>query len=564
MTIRKRGKQFLYRILALSFLLCLWVTVPVIAATPVRPDAGTTLRDLQERKLPPETKSPDVVIGQEEQEPQTAPRGPQIKINGIHITGQNIYNEDQLLLLVSDAIGKELTLAELEVLAGRISSYFHKAGYLVARAYIPAQEIKDGIVEVAVVVGQYGRIDIRNHSRLTQDSVTGLLSSLKSGDYIRNDTVERALLLLNDTSGISAKSTLVPGTMPGTSDIIVEVSDTAKTGGQLYTDNYGNRFTGRIRSGISMNINNLSGRGDAANISGIYAGSGMNDYSLSYVLPTGNQGAKMNIRYSRMHYTLGKDFASLNASGVANTAGIYQTYAFTRSRSFNLYGRIGYESKQLQDYIDSADSDINKKIGVWNVNVSGDSRDGFGGGGVTSFALTCSRGRLDMESVDAKANDTQSQTAGNYSKTNLSLYRAQNITDRLNFYLSFTGQLASKNLDSSEKLSLGGVNGVRAYPQGEAPGDEGYILTGEFRWKLPTPSVQLAAFIDSGRVTLSKNPWEISSNSRSLTGAGLGLIWNRQDDFSIRCDYAWKVTSDPATSDNDKNERFWLQGVKYF
>ena len=34
-------------------------------------------------------------------------------------------------------------------------------------------------------------------------------------------------------------------------------------------------------------------------------------------------------------------------------------------------------------------------------------------------------------------------------------------------------QLSSKNLDSSEKFTLGGIGGVEAYPSGEASGDEG-------------------------------------------------------------------------------------------
>lgn len=556
-----RNRQVL--VLILVFLLCLCLSYPVLAAAPDRPDAGTTLGGLQERVMPPEKKALRIEVHQQQQDNPTT-NGPQIKVNGIRITGQKLYSEDKLFPLVSDAVGKELTLGEIEALAGRLSKYFHEAGYLVAKAYIPAQDIKDGVVEIAVVVGQYGRIDIRNHSKLTEGAVTGLLSSLKSGDYIRNDILERALLLLNDTSGISAKATLAPGIARGTSDIIVEVSDTSKMGGQIYTDNYGNRFTGQTRAGLSMNINNLSNIGDAVNIGGIYTGSHMNDYNLSYVLPTGSQGAKLGVSYSRMHYLLGEDFASLNASGIASTTSIYETYAFTRSRSFNLNGRIGYDKKQLQDRIDAAGMVSEKKAGVWNIGLNGDSRDSFGGGGVTIFVLTHSRGHLDMRSADAQVNDAQAQTAGSYNKTNLSVIRAQSINNRLNFYLQFIGQVASKNLESSEKLFIGGAKAIRAYPQGEAPGDEGYILTGEFCWNLPTPSFQLAAFIDNGRVTLNKNPWDEFTNRRTLTGAGIGLIWNRQGNYSLRCDYAWKITSDQATSDTDKNGRFWLQGVKYF
>ena len=549
------------QIIILATLLCL--TVPAFSAE--RPDAGTTIGGLREHKLPPPEKSASgIEVDSKQLAPAPAPDGPQIMVSGIRITGQNLYSEDKLLPLVNDAVGKQLTLGEMEILARRISKYFHDRGYFLANAMIPAQDIKGGVVEITVVVGRYGKIDIRNHSALNKGTITALLSFLKSGDYIKSESLVRTLLLLSDTSGVSAKATLVPGADPGTSDLIVDVSDAVKTSGQFYADNYGNRFAGQTRAGFNININNLSGQGDMASIGGLIAGSGMNDYSISYLLPTGGQGAKLGVGYSHMHYSLGDEFASLNANGVAKTTSIYETFVLNRSRNFNLNGRIGYDSKQLIDRQDTVGWVSDKQARVWTLGLSGDSRDSFGGGGSTVFALTHSRGRLSMESADAQSNDVTTKTAGSYNKTNLSLYRVQYVTDRLNFHLSFTGQLANKNLDSSEKLYLGGANGVRAYPQGEASGDEGYILTGEFRWNLPTPRFQLAAFIDNGRVTLNKNPWDTSENTRSLTGAGLGLIWNRPSDYSIRLDYAWKITDGRATSDTDKNERFWLQGIKYF
>lgn len=542
-------------------LLCL--TIPAFATE--RPDAGTTLGALREQKLPPMEKSvPGIEVDSRQTSTPTS-GGPQIMVNSIRITGQKLYSEDKLLPLVRNAVGKQLTLGELETFAEEIGKYFRDQGYLLANAVIPAQDIKDGVVEITVVVGQYGKIDIRNHSALKQGALTGLLSSIKSGDYIQSEALERTLLLLSDTSGVSAKATLVPGAAPGTSDLIVEVSDAAKTNGQIYVDNYGNRFSGQTRTGFTMNINNLSDAGDMASIGGLLtSGANMNDYSISYLLPTGHQGAKLGVSYSLMHYSLGGEFALANANGIAKTGSIYETFVLKRSRGFNLNGRIGYDSRQLLDREDAFGYVSDKRAGVWNFGLSGDSRDSFGGGGANSFAFTYSHGHLTMKSADAKNGDAIAQTAGSYNKTRLSLYRVQRVTDRVTLHLSFNRQLADKNLDSSEKLYLGGANGVRAYPQGEASGDEGYLFTGEFRWSLPTPRFQLAAFLDNGSVTVNKKNWDTSANTRSLTGAGFGLIWNQPGDYSIRIDYAWKLSSAGATSDTDRTDRFWLQGVKFF
>jgi len=558
-----RTKKITAMISAYSILSC----ASVMAATVSTPDSGSILRE-QQRNTPAllEKQTPGIEVGGQQQGATQVQTGPKFSVNGFHITGQTIFPEGKLVSLLSDFIGKELTLGEVQNLAGHITKYYHEQGYLVANAYVPAQDIKDGIVEITVVVGQYGKIDIRNHSRLKDGVAASLLSNLKSGDYIKNDMLERTLLIFNDTAGVSAKAALAPGKATGTSDLIVDITDTGKTDGQVTGDNWGNRFTGKNRINFNMNINDPSGRGDLVNLGGAYAGSGMNDYSISYTLPVDGQGTKLGVGYSKMNYVLGQDFANLNASGTAKTTSLFETFAFTRSRDFNLNGRIEYDNKQLVDKIDSVPSNSDKQADVWSIGLSGNSTDQFGGGGMNSFALTYSSGRLDLKSADAINNDVNAQAAGSYQKTNLNLSRVQAINSRVNLFLTFAGQLANKNLDSSEKLQIGGPTGVRAYPIGEASSDEGYVFTGEFRWSMPTPSFQLAAFYDNGKALLNKSPWVGAGvNNRSLSGAGLGLVWNQPNDYSIRLDYAWKITtSNPATSDTDKNGRLWLQATKCF
>ena len=97
---------------------------------------------------------------------------------------------------------------------------------------------------------------------------------------------------------------------------------------------------------------------------GAYAGNGMSDYNVSYVFPIGGQDARIGIGYSQLHYALGQDFASLNANGLAKTASIFETFALTRSRNFNLNSRIEYDNKQLVDRIDSASSYSQKRNDV--------------------------------------------------------------------------------------------------------------------------------------------------------------------------------------------------------
>ena len=51
---------------------------------------------------------------------------------------------------------------------------------------------------------------------------------------------------------------------------------------------------------------------------------------------------------------------------------------------------------------------------------------------------------------------------------------------------------------------------------------------------------------------------------RSLAGAGLGLLWTKSNDFSLRLAYAWEIGLGKVLSANAKNGCFGRQSVKYF
>lgn len=543
-------------------------TFPAWAAPP---GSGTALEGVKPPAVQiPAQKAPSITV--EEREMSVSADGQQtIPVKGFRISGEAPLPEGELLNLIKNEAGKEISLSDLNQLAARITKHLRQQGYLVAFAYIPAQDIRDGIVEIAVVPGKYGQVKISGDGHIGAERLKAMLFCAKPGMIITRAPLERALLLINDLSGVTVKATLSPGQEAGTADLILETTDTAKTGGALYADNWGNRYTGRTRYGTQITINNLSDHyGDALTLGGLTTSDGINNYTFGYSAPLGHDGAKAEVKYSHVGYTLGEEFADLGATGRAAVTSYSVSYPFIRSRSFNLYGTVGYDVKHLKDDIAGYGSYSPRTSGLWNLGLSGSFADTWLGGGNNAFSLTHYRGNLDINDAAARATDASTaQTSGNFSKTVLTYQRQQYVAQNLNFNFSFTGQLADKNLDSSEKLYLGGADGVRSYPQGEASGDQGYKLTGELRWRLPGLSsgpnnLYLNTFYDYGNVMINKHPYSTDDNRRSLMAAGLGLLWTRDRDFAIRMDYAWKLGGGEATGDRDKSGRFWLQGVKYF
>lgn len=541
------------------------VLLPCIgfAAQPI-PDAGEITSTVTDnRPQPPLPPKGSMKVMPPPASPSLLKGEVTVKVNQFRLSGKSPFSAAELQAVLGDYMGRELSLSQLQAAANALTDKMRKEGYIVATVILPAQEIKDGIVDLVLVVGEYGDIEIRNQSRLLTNKIESMVGQLKKEPFIRQQKLERSLLLLGDLGGIVSKAVLKPGNKPGTSDLVLEIKDLPAITGSVGIDNYGSRYLGQTRYNGNIAFHNPSRRGDELNFGYISAGEGLNDFRGSYQVPFAS-GLKIGASYAQTHYLLGDAFTALNAYGLAQTSSLFASFPIVRSHEYNLYGRIGFDHKFLQDRQDSTHYAVDHKAQVFSIGIMGDCRD-RAGNGITSFAVNLYGGSLQILGDEAKmADDLYTKTAGGYGKGTLSLVRTKWIHPRVQYNVSLMAQLASKNLNSSEKMSLGGAYGVRAYPQGEAAGDDGVLFSGELRWSMPTPQLQLIAFLDGGTVKINKKPWDDSINRRSLFGAGIGLAWTKPNDYSIRLDYAWQLGSEASVSDPRSSGRFWLQGVKYF
>jgi hemolysin activation/secretion protein len=532
------------------------------------PNAGTQIRQIPVIPTPPKE------IPKVEVEPRGAPPVPdassvKLLVKSLRVTGAQVYSEESLLALTGFTAGSELTLAELRGMAEKIGIHYRSNGYFLAQAYLPAQDIKDGAVTIAVIEGRYGKVAVNNQTNLSDGLAKGYMSGLNEGDLIEAAPLENRLLLLSDLPGVNVSSTLLPGAAPGTSDLLVGLTPGQRVTGEIDYDNAGNRYTGEHRLGGTININNPLGLGDVASLRGVTTGPGLHYARASYQLHLGK--ATAGIAYSALEYKLGEEYEPLGAHGTAKIASIFGSYPVLRSRNNNFGVGLLYEDKTFKDEVDLYSAVTDKDVNVLTGSLYGEHRDRFGGGGLTTYSLAWSGGKVDIRTPAALLIDqATAKTNGNYSKLGFRAMRLQRLSDSFSLYAAINGQVASKNLDSSEKMELGGMYAVRGYPEGEAYGDEGAVLNLELRYLLPRFSqnmpgqMHLIGFVDAGTITTHKDPWAPGSNTRNLSAAGLGFSWWANNDFLARAYYAWKLGDEEAISAPDKSGRFWVQLVKYF
>jgi hemolysin activation/secretion protein len=492
-------------------------------------------------------------------------------VKSLHVVGAHAFSEPELIAAARFEPGKAMNLVALRGAAAEITRFYRSRGYLLARADLLAQDVVDGAVTIAVAEGRYGSIVVRNNSNLSDGLAHRLMDGLRSGDAITIAPLESRLLQLADLPGVEVKSTLVPGASVGASDLIVEVMPGDRFSGSVDADNSGSRYTGAQRLGGTVSLNNPSGEGDVATLRAITSFDGLNYGRAAYQRQFGKVDA--GVAYAAMRYELGEEFASLQAHGTARIASVYGRYPLLRSRRSNLFVQLGFDAKSFRDEVDATSPAgvIDKKTRVSMLSLAGDRRDGFGGGGVSSYSVTWTSGSLDLQSALAESTDASTaRSKGHYDKLAFNFARLQNVTPSLGLYAALEAQLATKNLDVSEKLGLGGAGAVRAYPQGEAYVDEGVLLKVEARWLLPRFSshypgqLQAVGFLDSGTGHPNRNAWDAAPNSRTLSAGGIGLNWFGAGGFVIRASYAHKIGAAAATSAPDSSGRFWINAVLYF
>lgn len=536
----------------------------VPAPTPTLPSAGSLLRDLEPpRASAPKADAP-VVAAPSTARPKSDAPPITVTLKSVKITGSSVFTEAQLKALIPDALGRPMDLNGLEALAERITNHYRENGYTVARAYLPEQDINNGALSIAIAEGRLGAIELRDPSHVLSRGAAPI-RSLKSGAVITDAALERSLLLLRDLPGVQASSTLRPGAEVGSSDLSIDVTPGPRFSGSLDADNQGSHSTGSNRLLGAASWNNPIGRGDALNLTLLSSGNGLSYGRLAYQVPVGDDGAKLGASWSTMRYRLGAEFANLNATGSATVAGLSASYPLIRSREANLSATLSYDDKRLNDRIGSVGVDTDKTARLWSLGLSGDRRDMIGGGAVSAFNATLASGRLAILSPAALAQDDASaRSNGGFQKFSLTALRLQSLSEKTSLYLSYSGQWASKNLDSSEKFAVGGATGVRAYPQGEAPADRAQLITAELRHNL-TPRWQLVGFVDAARATLNAEPWTgyTGASSRSLSGAGVGVNF-AANGYNAKAFYAHKLGSEKATADADRSGRLWLQVSKSF
>jgi len=523
------------------------------------PDAG---RLLQEQPKPP-TASPAPAPGLAPKAPSPikAPAGPSFLLKGVRFSGATLLPDAELQSRISPFVGETINFAVLETLASQLTGYYLQKGYL-ARVVVPTQDVRDGIVEMKVVEGVRGdlRID-KKGQRVDEGRVAAFVDHrLARGDLFNVFHLDAAIGLLNEQPGVQAQSSLQQGAREAETDVVVSVADKPLWSGAAGLNNHGGRASGEIQAQGSLTLNNPTGNFDSASLL-VNASEGVSYGRAEYSLAVGGGGLRIGVNASYLDYRLiQNEFAALDLKGTAQTYGINASYPLVRTPVLALYLSAGHDIKKLVDRSAALETG-NREVESSTLGVAGTLLHGLVGLNTqSSFGASLHFGESDQRNAGALAQDNATRGVnGGYTKLAFNLGNQGEFSPQWSYIVALRGQFAGQNLDSAERMSLGGPSGIRAYPGGEALGDEGWLLNINLRRSLGDVA-RATFFYDAGGVRQNRRTWAnwnavnpALENRYTLSGVGAGLDWFLGRNAMLSVIVATPVGSNPGRDVNGNN-----------
>lgn len=509
------------------------------------PDAGRILQQVSPAAptLPQGGKVPALPLPQVS--PPGQPGGDEVTLQGIRFTGNTVFDERALLAVIGPLKGQSFDLAGLEKLVNQITAHYRQAGYPFATAYLPEQNLQDNVLRIEIVEGRYGQVQVKSDDAALVTRAQAYLSPLQPGQLIRQAPLERAILLLGDLPGVAINPVLSPGADHGQGDMMVELQRQKAYRLEIGLDNYGGYYSGMTRGRISLAVDSPFMLGDQFTAQALHTNADLWMGNVNYSAPLNAGGWRANAGYTHTRYQLGRDF--VGSEGTAKVASVGASYALMRSLRTNIVWSANIQDKRLFNSNQYGAATERYQSQVLPIAILFDRVDDWGG---FAGGLTWSIGRLDKDD-EAKR--------GSFQKLNIELSRAQNLGNGFSLFGRYSKQTANKNLDSSERMSLGGVAGVRAYAASEGFGDEGWLTQLEMRYTRGAATTY--TFYDYGHIKIDAKPALVDLPSPDVKKAGVGFGLRYQaTSWVLDAALAWRTVGGVPTSEGtrDPKPRAWM------
>ena len=535
-------------------------TVPSVAE-PQRLD-----KRFEEPKVPGSVMEPEV--------PETKSYKPSKDLKKIRfilkkivVKGSTVYSHNAFRRWQKRFIDKKVSLALIYRFAEKITAKYRNDGYLLSRAIVVPQNIKNGVVTIQIVEGYIGNLKIRGPVKGSKMFLKSYGKALLRSSPLKAKDLERYLLLIDDLPGVSVESVLVPSkNEPGASELILTLKhkDMDSNAG---IDNRGTKFNGPIQMRAGTNTNSVLGFYDRFGIQGVLTS---NPDELLFFngfgeMPVSSEGTKIFISGSFSKSQPGSTLKQFKVEGNSNTFTVRASHPFIRSRGKNLKGYLGFTSRNSKtDLLNENITD--DRLRILKLGMAYDFVDRLRGVNLFSFGLSKGMNIMDA-SGPGSLKLSRADGRSDFTKLSGDILRLQELGSGWSLLTGVGWQYAFDSLLSSEEFGLGGPQYVRAYDPSEVTGDHGIAFKLELQKGVKTnwnylKSLQSYLYFDHGTVAL-RNTTAVQDSSSSLTAVGLGMRGNINKWLSGYIEVGQPLSGDVSAEGNSDPRFFFSLNAHY-
>jgi hemolysin activation/secretion protein len=479
----------------------------------------------------------------------------------IEVKGSTVYSHNAFKRWQKRFLDKKVSLALIYRFAEKITTKYRNDGYLLSRAIVVPQKIKNGVVSIQIVEGYIGNLKIRGPVKGSKVFLKNYAQGLLRSSPLKAKDLERYLLLIDDLPGVSVESVLVPSKEePGASELLLTLKhkDIDANAG---IDNRGSKFNGPIQLRGGVNSNSALGVYERFGIQTIFTSSPDELFFFNGFgeVPISSEGTKLFVSGSFSKSEPGSSLKQFEVEGDSSSFTVRLSHPFIRSRGKNLKAYLGFTSRNSET--DLLSTNITKdRLRIMNMGMAYDFVDRYRGINLISVDLAKGIDFLDATGPGS-VNLSRADGRSDFTKISGDILRLQQLGRGWSFLTGFSWQYAFDPLLSSEEFGLGGSQFVRAYDPSEVTGDQGVALKLELQKGIKTDwsylkSFQAYLYFDHGTVLL-RNPTAVEDDSTSLTSSGLGVRTNINEWLSGYFEAGLPMSRNVGTEGN-KDPRFFF------
>ncbi len=502
---------------------------------------------------------PDEVVPSDRQ-PSSAPSfDPDLRfeLQAVDIEGNTVFSDDELAMLYADHIGQEVNLNAVQAIAQEITVKYRSAGYILARAVVPAQRIGEGEVTIRVIEGYIDNVTFQGEVPGDTGLIDKYVKNLTEQRPLNVEQMERYILLINDLAGMTARGALSPSpATPGASLLTITMQQ-RDYDGRFELDNRGSRFLGPAQGKITLRGNDLFGNHeritfrtvDTLNLDELFY------HELSIEQPVGSEGTRLRLLGSITDTEPGNGLEPLDIEGDSVSVILEATHPFIRSRRENLFGTFGFTYRDTE--LDVLGTELYEdNIRKVHAGFSYDFYDRYLG--INQFSARITQGIDAFGANDDNDPVSRANADPDFTRVNFDAQRLQSIDEHFAIQLNTSGQYAFDELYSSEEFTIGGEFFGSAYDPAELSGEHGIAARAELQYNIDYPaqwlnSSQAYYFLDGGKIW-NDNALAGELANASLVSTGLGLRIEALDQWRGALELATPVTRDVSAEGSDGDD----------